>query len=723
MLFINFELFRRLIDKLKPTLFCIFGLWMPLFGQSEVKDVNQTMSFEEIFFNLDTFLSKEIKDRLEFEFLLTGQTRTEKEEEAMSKRAALIRSGHQRLYQALSRVDDQFDQGELAVQLEKDSFRHLRVLSGDYGSPRRNIWVNLDRTKSCFGRAVLAKMISTPTTDLSVIESRKAFLGNLVIDHDFFGQFDKHFDKIKAVQDDLLEVLGTNPDNDSESLLHKSFNLYWNRIFDFDKKNKYRVLNDFKKKCLIYNKDSRFCGLNLGGLFLTKFILLWNDYVGFKTSCRYLLQHGDPFRNPGAIDDLRVWKTKFFEAIKSRNIGNVTQFVGESTQGQHSLIFTKLGSLLNIINDPIAIGFGTRDWVIAIKKSFRQSGAMQEVFQAYAQISEIVKTLEPEQRAALNLFEKSAQDLSQDINRDLDWLVSNLQDLKKLKRNPGVFLKAYKLIYDLRANMGYVFASLGQLDAYLSMARLFKELLEKKNGLCFTEFVQSPHPIIKIDASWDPSLDPEIAVPSDVELGGNGQFHNGILTGPNTGGKSTFMRSPFLNLLLSLTFGVGCAQRIEMTMLHGIFSYMNVIDNPAEGMSLYYAEAHTVATAFDKIKKLSEAGKFSFFIVDEMFSGTNPRDARSILESICQEVVGLPNSVWIISTHLPGAAQSIVDGTRGRFGGLMVRFSENADGVLVPEHKVVKGISTQSTAFDVAIAAGLDKKLIANARRIKERLS
>lgn len=712
MLFINFELFRRLIDKLKPSLFCIFGLCVPLFGQPEAKDVNQTMSFEEIFFNLDTFLFKEIKDRLEFEFLLTGQTRTEKEEEAMSKRAALIRSGHQRLYQALSRVDDQFDQGELAVQLEKDSFRHLRVLSGDYGSPRRNIWVNLDRTKSCFGRAVFARTISTPTTDLSIIEPRKAFLGNLVIDHDFFSQFDKYFDKIKVVQDDLLEVLGTNPDSDSESLLHKNFDLYLHRIFDYDKKNKYRVLNDLKKKCSTHNKDSRICNLNLVGLLLAKAGYLVIDAFVFRQSCKYLVRHNH-WENGVQRFGLRDHIDNF------RKLSTVENCFGDGL----GAIPGNLAGLALPLRDVKNICFGTRDWVIAIKKSFRQSGAMSEVFQAYAQISEIVKSLEPEQRAALNLFEKSAQDLSQDINRDLDWLISNLQDLKKLKRNPGVFLKAYKLIYDLRANMGYVFASLGQLDAYLSMARLFKELLEKKNGLCFTEFVQSPHPIIKIDASWDPSLDPEIAVPSDVELGGNGQFHNGILTGPNTGGKSTFMRSPFLNLLLSLTFGVGCAQRIEMTMFHGIFSYMNVIDNPAEGMSLYYAEAHTVAIAFEKIKKLSEAGKFSFFIVDEMFSGTNPRDARSILESICQEVVGLPNSVWIISTHLPGAAQSIVDGTRGRFGGLMVRFSENADGVLVPEHKVVKGISTQSTAFDVAIAAGLDKKLIANARRIKERLS
>lgn len=727
MIFLKFRPFWVFFsnNQFKATIFCLLACPLTVFGDpvvveapvlpelvvSEVEKTQPSMSFESIFSNLDTFLSKEIRDQLEFQALLAGTVKTEKTDDEINRKVTLIRSGHQRLYQILSKVDGQFDQGEFAVKLEPESFEHLRVFSGDHESLERNIWTKFDRTKSCFGRAVLAKIFATPTTDTQLLKSRQLLLSNLVIDHDFFNQFDSYFDKIKAVQDDLIEVLGTNPENDSESLLHKSYNLYFNRIFDFDKKNRYGILNDLKKKCLILNKNSAVCNANLGGLFFLKFIFLVSDYFSFKTSWSYLLRRDGNVFNKGFVEDIQDW----WQKLSGGTLGAGLQ---ESFYGDTSLIPTKLSPLLNIVRNPVAIGFGTREWAIAIKKSLRQSGAMREVFQAYAEISHIVKSLDPEQRRALNLFEKSAEDLNLAINKDLDWLINNLQKTK----NPGAYLKAYKLIYDLRSNMAYVFASLGQLDAYLSMARLFQELFEKKNGLCFTEFVQSPHPIIKIESSWDLSLDPDVAVPSDIELGGNGDFHNAILTGPNTGGKSTFMRSPFLNILFSQTFGVGCGQRVILTIMHGIFSYMNVVGNVSKGMSQYYAEAHTVATAFNKIQKLADEGKFSFFIVDEMFSGTNPGDARSILESICHEVVGLPNTVWIISTHLPGAARSIVEVTKGRFGGLMIKFSKNADGVLASEHKVIKGISTQSTAFDVAISAGLNKKMIENARKIRESL-
>lgn len=364
------------------------------------------------------------------------------------------------------------------------------------------------------------------------------------------------------------------------------------------------------------------------------------------------------------------------------------------------------------------IGAG-KEWTFALKKAFRQMGSMREIFDCYNKLSEVVKTLNPQERQALNLFELSGNDLERKLNKNLNWLSKNINSLK----SPGGFLKAYKMIYELRSKMAYVFASIGQVDAFLSMAKLYKELLDNKNSFCFAEFIDSPSPRLIVENAWDPNLKPDIAVSSSFELGGGAAFHNAIFTGPNTGGKSTSMRLIFLSILLAQTFGLSCCKAIQLTLFHGLLSYMNVVDNVAKGMSQYYSEVYTVATAMDKIKKLDEEGKFSFFVVDEMFSGTNPEDARSMLEAICQDAILMKNSLWVISTHLPGAAKSIIEKTAGKFGGLMISFIENADGTMIPEHKIMKGISTQSTAFDVALKAGLGRNIVAKAQEIRQGLT
>ncbi len=681
-------------------------LCQPESTQVEVKQEVEfkEMTFDRIFANLDTFLSQEIKEKFEKQISPEVKIRSKNYEEDINKTINSIREGHQSLYQIMSKASGQFWQGDFAVKLEEESFRHLRILSGDQGVPGKNIWTKLDRTATCFGRPVLAQMLSTPTTNLGLLRARQAFLKNLIENQNVFKQFNDQLSKIKPVQGCLLEILATDPSKDFENILHPS------AMFDWNTSNKSLLV----KSLTLLNKNLIANNVAVGLQSVFRLIMYYSTFVNGYGFVRWI---SDPAQRRRLFSDKNDQFIRDLNSFKGKNTFDPE--IASDLQRAFNSHF--MHYYQNVIFPPFSVYFAydnARGWAVSIEKSFKQSGAMREVLKAYAQSQKLVQSLDPEQRSALNLFDKSAKELRLKINRNLNWLIKNLPKTK----SPGGFIIAYKLIYELRANMAYIFAALGQLDAFLSMAKFYQEVGAKKNGLCFAQFSESENPVIVAIDAWDLSLDPDVAVPSNFEFGGGGLSHNVMLTGPNTGGKSTFMRSIFLNILLAQTFGLGCGKSLVLTPMHGIFSYMNVVDNISKGMSQFYSEAFMVKEGLERVKSLAEVGKPSFFMVDEMFSGTNPEDARSILEAICKSAARIDKSIWVISTHLSGAAQAIIDKTAGKFGGMMISTSISPENKVVFDHRVVKGISSVSTAFDVITAVGLDKEIIDDARAIRGQL-
>ncbi len=667
------------------------------------------VSFDKIFYERNLPLRKEIEDELKQKLQLEDKILKIDEKKKLDNDITTIHCGYQTIYKILSKTDHAFEHKDHAVLLGEETFRHLRILSGDQGSPEKSIWSKLDRANTHFGSAVLAKMLSTPTTNLDLLKSRQAILKKLLEDEEFFDSLEVLSKNIKSIQDDLLGILSIDPVADYSNILHSTGFL---NLCKLDGKSFLGAIN----RNVIAN--NAICGARLSAQ-----MFLFMSVVPVYAILAYLAYQkrsaiGDFF----SISNLKSLLKASPSAIRDLISGIRTNSfkVNAVAAGFLSLYSSLLISEVIMLGCiPFLIYKSICNWITAIQKSFKQSGSMRKLFDNYKKLSAIVNNLDPETQKALNLFQISAEDLEKKINKNLRWLSKNLSKTK----TPGGFLKAYKMIYELRAEMGYILASIGQIDAFLSMAKLYKELSAKKKGLCFAQFIDSDVPKIKAQEAWDFSLDACVAVPSNFELGGGDDFHNGILTGPNTAGKSTFMRSAFLNILLAQTFGLGCAHSLELTLFHGLFSYMNVVDNISKGMSQFYSEAHTVTQALNRIKDLAKEGKTSFFMVDEMFSGTNPEDARSILQGIVESACKIDKSIWIVSTHLTGAASAIIEQTKGNFGGLMVNNFVGADGKVVFDHRIVPGVSTTSTAFDVIADVGLDMEIVERARVIREGLS
>lgn len=120
-----------------------------------------------------------------------------------------------------------------------------------------------------------------------------------------------------------------------------------------------------------------------------------------------------------------------------------------------------------------------------------------------------------------------------------------------------------------------------------------------------------------------------------------------LITGSNMAGKSTFLRTVGINLILSYAGAPVCAGSLT-TKLYRVFTSINVTDSLEDGYSHFYAEVKRLRYLLDE---LIEENKFPlFFFVDEIYKGTNNREryigSAAFLKSVAKE-----NGIGLVSSH------------------------------------------------------------------------
>lgn len=122
----------------------------------------------------------------------------------------------------------------------------------------------------------------------------------------------------------------------------------------------------------------------------------------------------------------------------------------------------------------------------------------------------------------------------------------------------------------------------------------------------------------------------------------------GIITGSNMAGKSTFLRTVGVNLCLAYTGAPVNATSFE-TGLFRIFTCIKISDSVTEGYSYFYAEVRRLRALLSAAERAEEKMPI-FFLIDEIFRGTNNRERRIGSESYIRALVN-KNCLGLISTH------------------------------------------------------------------------
>lgn len=135
-----------------------------------------------------------------------------------------------------------------------------------------------------------------------------------------------------------------------------------------------------------------------------------------------------------------------------------------------------------------------------------------------------------------------------------------------------------------------------------------------------------------------------------------------LITGSNMAGKSTFLRSLGVNVLLAQMGAPVCAQKLVVSPVR-LMTSMRIADNLAENTSTFYAELKKLKAIIEAIRRREKV----WVLLDEVLRGTNSMDRHTGLKALIRQIIN-HHSVAVIATHdlevaaladdLPGAIEN-----------------------------------------------------------------
>ena len=171
--------------------------------------------------------------------------------------------------------------------------------------------------------------------------------------------------------------------------------------------------------------------------------------------------------------------------------------------------------------------------------------------------------------------------------------------------------------------------------SYLNPEYVLPEVCEEQDNSCLFHARDLGHPLI-VD---------EKKVVNDFAMNALGEVI--IVTGSNMSGKSTFLRTLGINLCLAYAGGPVNASSLQASLFK-IFTCIKVSDSVTDGYSYFYAEVKRLKALLDELKRGDDLPLF--FLIDEIFKGTNNRERLIGSRAYIQALVG-QNCLGVISTH------------------------------------------------------------------------
>jgi len=173
-----------------------------------------------------------------------------------------------------------------------------------------------------------------------------------------------------------------------------------------------------------------------------------------------------------------------------------------------------------------------------------------------------------------------------------------------------------------------------------------------------------------------------------------------MITGSNMSGKSTFLKTLGINLSLAFAGGPVCADHLETSPLR-LFACIKVGDSVTDGFSFFYAEVKRLKTLLEELR--NEQAFPLFFLIDEIFKGTNNRERLIGSRAYIRALVG-QKGFGAISTHdleLTALAEAFPQIHNYHFR------EEVVDGKMVFDYKIHSGPCPTTNALKIMQLAGL----------------
>ena len=239
--------------------------------------------------------------------------------------------------------------------------------------------------------------------------------------------------------------------------------------------------------------------------------------------------------------------------------------------------------------------------------------------------------------------------------------------------------------------------AIAHIDALLSLARLAYEngyIRPVLNESWSMAIIKGRHPVVEQSLSGT-------FIPNDTLL--NEQQSLWIITGPNMGGKSTYLRQIALISIMAHIGSFVPAARADIALLDRVFTRLGASDNVAEGKSTFLIEMEETATI------CTQATSRSLVILDEVGRGTSTFDGLAIAQAVVEYIFKNIGAKCLFATHyheltyLREAHQGIV---------AYYAASKKTEAGILFLYKMIEGVADGSFGIEVAKLAYLPAQVI-----------
>ncbi len=284
----------------------------------------------------------------------------------------------------------------------------------------------------------------------------------------------------------------------------------------------------------------------------------------------------------------------------------ITQYFGYF--GRKSKLLSKYMQLLQFVEEREF----QAEYLVKLQKKVRKPELASKVFK---QLKSLVKELEYRQNIIVGIF----------LNSVFLWDIRCVYKLWDWHRRNHKKLRDWLNV-------------VAEIDALISLANysnnhpqfIFPEIHE---GEFKFHAIKLGHPL----------LNPEKRVSNDIEI--NGWSKVLIVTGANMAGKSTFLRTVGVNLILGRMGAPVCAENMILTPT-AIYTNMRTTDSLLKDESYFFAELKRLKGVLDRLQN----GERIFVILDEMLKGTNSVDKLNGSKELIRKLVEF-KSISLIATH------------------------------------------------------------------------
>lgn len=197
-----------------------------------------------------------------------------------------------------------------------------------------------------------------------------------------------------------------------------------------------------------------------------------------------------------------------------------------------------------------------------------------------------------------------------------------------------------------REKVAAVLQFIYMLDVYISVANV-----ANKRNFVFPVAHDKGANVLKLEGVYHPELKAPVANNLTMDKNKTVVF----LTGANMAGKSTFLRSFSTAVYVAHMGFPVAAKSMDFSVMDAIYTTINLPDNLGIGASHFYAEVLRVK----KVAAELHAGKKLFVLFDELFRGTNVKDAHEGTVSITHAFADRNDSMFIISSHIVEAGDEL----------------------------------------------------------------